>query len=353
MAAEDFEKTRALLKKVDGDGQSVYDHLINLVLQIAKDKPENPLAALEAISVQIKNAKLEPQQFKELPAVISDPEAKRALAASLHRTTTLIQGEKRDEDEDIKEREASTEVPDLMSQCELLEWAGVRIGREQTFKLLLSIQDLAQREDLTNVRFWGKLLGTAGDYYVVEAKMNSWPEEAPEVEEKLAAALASASGAEKKAEERKEAWGTGGNAYAYFVASSPGGKWTRLPLVLPEQIIIARQTRRFLTGDLKQPVLGFPRFPWGEASYVRAQIARISASTLISPRGFYALDDEVEEETLVEEEEFKGVHPLDLLQGENWSHHRAFLLRQGRTLPFEEEPKEDEESNAGKKTRGR
>lgn len=199
------------------------------------------------------------------------------------------------------------------------------------------------------MRFWGKLLGTNGDYYVVEAKMNAWPEEAPEVEEKQALALASASGAEKKAEERKEAWGTGANEFAYFVASSPGGKWTRLPMVLPEQIIIARTTRRFLTGDLKQPVLGFPRFPWGEASYVRAQIARISAATIISPRGFYALDDEVEEETLVEEEEFKGVHPLDLLQSENWTHHRAFLLRQGRTQPFEEEPKEDTDSNAGKK----
>jgi radial spoke head protein 4A len=199
------------------------------------------------------------------------------------------------------------------------------------------------------VRFWGKLLGTGGDYYVVECKMNTWPEEAAEVEEKAAAALSSASGAEKKAEERKEGWGSGANEFAYFVASNPGGKWTRLPLVLPEQIIIARQTRRFLTGDVKSPVLGFPRFPWPEASYLRAQIARISAATIVSPKGFYALDDEVEEETLVEEEEFKGVHPLDLLQPDNWSHHRAFLLRQGRTQPFEEEPKEDTESNNGKK----
>jgi hypothetical protein len=35
-----------------------------------------------------------------------------------------------------------------MSQCELLEWAGVHLGRQQTFKLLLSIQDLTQREVL-------------------------------------------------------------------------------------------------------------------------------------------------------------------------------------------------------------
>lgn len=40
----------------------------------------------------------------------------------------------------------------------------------------------------------------------------------------------------------------------------------------------------------------YPPFPGNEANYLRAQIARISAGTHISPLGFYQFDEEEEEE---------------------------------------------------------
>lgn len=43
-------------------------------------------------------------------------------------------------------------------------------------------------------------------------------------------------------------------------------------------------------------VVSFPPFPGNEANYLRAQIARISAGTHISPLGFYQFDEEEEEE---------------------------------------------------------
>lgn len=47
----------------------------------------------------------------------------------------------------------------------------------------------------------------------------------------------------------------------------------------------------------------FPPFPGTERNYLRAQIARISAATLVSPIGFFTLATEDEEEALPEEPE--------------------------------------------------
>ncbi len=43
-------------------------------------------------------------------------------------------------------------------------------------------------------------------------------------------------------------------------------------------------------------VVSFPPFPGNETNYLRAQIARISAGTHISPAGFYAFEEDEEEE---------------------------------------------------------
>ena len=42
--------------------------------------------------------------------------------------------------------------------------------------------------------------------------------------------------------------------------------------------------------------MSYPPFPGNEANYLRAQIARISAGTHISPIGYYMFDEEEEEE---------------------------------------------------------
>ena len=42
--------------------------------------------------------------------------------------------------------------------------------------------------------------------------------------------------------------------------------------------------------------MSYPPFPGNESNYLRAQIARISAGTHISPLGFYQFDEEEEEE---------------------------------------------------------
>jgi radial spoke head protein 4A len=77
--------------------------------------------------------------------------------------------------------------------------------------------------------------------------------------------------------------------------------WIRLPHVTPAQIQVARKIRKFFTGNLDAQVVSHPPFPGIERNYLRAQIARISASTQISPLGYFRFDDEAEEEEAVEE----------------------------------------------------
>jgi radial spoke head protein 4A len=99
-----------------------------------------------------------------------------------------------------------------------------------------------------------------------------------------------------------EPHGSGTNQYTYFVTNSPGLPWVKLPDVKPTMIDHARKIRCFFTGCLSAPVNGFPPFPDSERDYLRAQIARITASTHISPAGFYILTDteaEDEEETTI------------------------------------------------------
>ena len=41
-------------------------------------------------------------------------------------------------------------------------------------------------------------------------------------------------------------------------------------------------------------IVSYPPFPGTEAHYLRAQIARVAAATVVSPNGYYKLDDEEE-----------------------------------------------------------
>ena len=69
----------------------------------------------------------------------------------------------------------------------------------------------------------------------------------------------------------------------------------KLPHVKPSQIVAARVVRKLLTGKLDAPVVTYPPFPGNEGNYLRAQIARISATTQISPSGYYQPPEDEEE----------------------------------------------------------
>ena len=69
-----------------------------------------------------------------------------------------------------------------------------------------------------------------------------------------------------------------------------------LPHTTPKHVSVARQIRKLFTGRLTASVVCYPPFPGTEAELLRAQIARITAGTHVSPLGLYTFDEEEDED---------------------------------------------------------
>lgn len=110
------------------------------------------------------------------------------------------------------------------------------------------------------------------DIYVIEAKAG--------VDEEYA----SIEGEEKR--------GSGINENVYWITSDLLKDWHKLPDARGNDIIQARQLKKVLTGNLDAPVNGYPFFAGKERNYLRAQIARITASTVIVPGGVFQPNEE-------------------------------------------------------------
>jgi hypothetical protein len=83
------------------------------------------------------------------------------------------------------------------------------------------MQRLTKENNLFSARLFGKILGHASDYYVVEAPNEDAPEDKNEEEEE---------------QEEKEPPGQGVNKFAYYVTSTPFAEWIRLPDASPKDI---------------------------------------------------------------------------------------------------------------------
>jgi hypothetical protein len=182
----------------------------------------------------------------------------------------------------------------------------------------MSLKHLAAKYPTAKgIRLFGKLLGTHHDYYVAEAICDAPEDEQADAKDALGNLI--------------QKTGEGPNKFTYFVCHGVGLPWTRLPQVTPHQIIVARQIRRFITGNLATAVGGHPPFPGTEANYVRALIALISAGTAVAPTGIFQA---------VEGDENGAIEPVpeegeaaDLGAIESWVHTGLALNVLGRTKP--------------------
>jgi radial spoke head protein 4A len=203
---------------------------------------------------------------------------------------------------------------DLTADAPLLEWAGVSLGAEESFRLHLALKHLALKFPARNLRFWGKVQGIAGDYVVAEGELDGDDEDATD---------ARGNAIEKT--------GEGANKYTYFVCGFAGDAWVKLPNVTPHQVAVARKLRRLVTGRLDAPVGGHPPFPGKEAGYLRAIIALVTADTVVSPVGVYvASEEEGSNDVNLNEEEFDAA---DIATLDGWNHHTLALNALGRVKP--------------------
>lgn len=142
------------------------------------------------------------------------------------------------------------------------------------------------------------------------------------------------------------------------------GQWEQLPDLSPEVLLASRKIRKYFTGNLQAPVHSHPPFPGVEKDYLRAQIARIVASTYINPKGWLKLEKEetndseeqdskpkpttvdayTEIPAIIKADDFK-LENFDMENLSHWVHFTpAILQSQGRCTLYR--TKEEEEALA-------
>ncbi|XP_021061362.1 radial spoke head protein 4 homolog A [Mus pahari] len=358
-----------LLSTSSKSGLNLYDHLSKVITKILDERPADAVDIIETISQDVKMAHFN----KKLDTLHNENEMLPAYEIAETQKALFLQGHLEGADSELEEEMAESSLPNVMESAYYFEQAGVGLGTDETYRVFLALKQLTDAHPIQRCRFWGKILGLEMNYIVAEVEFRDGEDE-EEVEEEGIAEERDNGGSEAGEEEQdelpkslykapqvipKEESRVGANKYVYFVCNVPGKPWVRLPSVTPAQIVTARKIKKFFTGRLDAAVISYPPFPGNESNYLRAQIARISAGTHVSPLGFYQFGEEEGEEEEVEggrdsyEEnpDFEGIQVIDLVESlSNWVHHVQYILPQGRCNWFnptqkdeEEEEEEDEE----------
>ncbi|XP_004674154.1 PREDICTED: radial spoke head protein 4 homolog A [Condylura cristata] len=359
-----------LLKTSSSSGLNLYDHLSNMLTRILDERPENAVDIIENISQDVKMAHFS----KKLDTLQNENEMLPAYEIAEKQKALFLQGNLEGADQELEEEIVENCLPNVMESAFYFEQAGVGLGTDETYRIFLALKQLTDTHPIHKCRFWGKILGMEMNYIVaevefregedeeeveeedvVEERDNGESEAGEDDEDELPRSFHKAPQAIPKEESRM-----GTNKYVYFVCNEPGRPWVKLPSVTPAQIVIARKIKKFFTGRLDAPIISYPPFPGNESNYLRAQIARISAGTHVSPLGFYQFGEEEGEEeeevesgrdSFEENPDFEGIQVVDLVESlSNWVHHVQHILPQGRCNWFnpiqkseEEEEEEDEE----------
>ncbi|KAM6985368.1 radial spoke head protein 4 homolog A [Aplochiton taeniatus] len=342
-----------MMKNSSKSNLNLYDHLARLLTKVMDERPENVVDVIEDMSREVKRGLLTDNQstLRDMPLI----SAAQVLA---EQQRSLFS---RREDGDQEEELSDTSLPNVGESAFFLEQAGVGLGREETHRLFLALKYLVDSQPLQHCRLWGKILGTESNYIIAEALYREGEEEEEEGKEEAHEDEERDGDIRGEDEETevaevidplptttykpppvmpKEENRTGVNKFTYFVCKEPGLPWTKLPAVTPAQITASRQIRKFLTGKLEAPITSYPPYPGNESNYLRAQIARISASTQVSPLGFYQFGEEEGEEeeegardSYEENPDFEGIPVHEMADSlSNWVHHVQHILLQGRCV---------------------
>ncbi|CAH8468902.1 unnamed protein product [Schistosoma rodhaini] len=370
-----------LLEMTDGYGNNLYQHLKNCIKHMLCQQRFDDLNEFEILSSRLKAG-----TKRHGPG---DPSNMNPASFSASKIQQKLFSRNSEEDEEpVADEGEEHPLPNVTENAYYFENAGIGIGKNETVLLNMAIKSLVNTQAVQTARFWGKIYGLTQNYYIVEVEFPEGEdideEESPDPVNRDTTEIDDEEGTEGKDVLPKSKWKPpvkvpreenhiGANKKVYFVCHEPGLQWIKLPPVTPEQIVAARAIHRLFTGILDSPVSCYPPFPGNEANYLRAQIARISASTQISPQGYYTFGSKEEEEDELENEEEgerqnyvknEEYEPLSINELADpslihWVHHTSYILPQGRVywwnpkkglgdyfdeINYEDEAEENEDS---------
>jgi len=217
-------------------------------------------------------------------------------------------------------------LPNFAEEAEMLEWANIGFGEEDSYKLQHSIKRLCVMSGADKVRFVGKIYGTCQDYWVLTGCLDDEGEVLPANVEKR---------------------GRGVNQFVYWVTDNLLNDWIQLPDCRPEYITGSMQIKHIFTGNLNSEIKSNPKFPGKERHLLRAQLARIFHSTAMIPTGLMEMDQEDEtnpDPKYAEEFTMKPVEELKAMS--EWANAYPLILKSGRCSHHIPEDMEEEAAAA-------
>ena len=344
----DFERAKAYFQQCNAQGQTLYDHLAALVLNLSKQPADasatsDPLSAFHQLSLSLKQSHVSQRHLTDLPLSTPLPPAQARLLEAVNKHAQLVAPAYTPT---ATSQSFSSRLPDLLSCAPLFEAAGVALSRETLFSINSALHSTAAYYGLTNLALWGVVHGTEADYYVFEHQL---PAAAPALPKSVKTK------AELAALSRDESPSHGINAYQYYVANSLTQQFVALPHARASLLAASRDHHRLFTGRLTAAVTGHPHFAGCEADMLRCQIARISHGGFAVAKGSKRVEERPEEtgggEDLLDEEGWEGVPGEELKEAGGWVHTRAKIMKKGRVTAYvapEVEPEEEKEEDAEK-----
>ena len=366
---------KQILSMFKWKSENLYDHMRRLLEQLISTRPENVMEYFDQYSRELRNKK--PRE---------DPMVFLANSVKLAKMYGLIYPTTQENQDGLLPK-----IADPWEYVYYFEEIGVSLPREELYQISLALRKLSLVEGLSKIRFWGKLFGLDRSYIVAECELTH-----DEIEKRIATEVDELYGEEEVEEEEDESifsrvdepfktstilnkstddyveqeeterfiykklnsykkpplpkpnkqvrktmpepLGEGANKKVYYVCHEAGDEWILLPNVKPEHIAAARQIRKYMKGYLLSKVESYPPFKGSEKEFLRAQIARITSATQISPLGYYqfgggeeAVPEEGIEGEIIANLDYEPIPPQDLLKTGFWVHHSPYILRIGRT----------------------
>jgi len=169
------------------------------------------------------------------------------------------------------------------------------------------------KEKLQKLKFWGKIFCSQKNYFVCEGLHSKTVVDS--------------------VKENWESAGVGVNAVSFWVTNSLMDDWVELPVIGPEHLSVAFETKVRLSGNLNDPIYTHPPFPGKEKHYLKAQITRITFASTLAPQGVYKVNEENDRD-IAPDAEFAFPTREELYTNEKWVHVHPQILKSGRITHF-------------------
>lgn len=193
---KDLQNSLLFLQQSGANGDSLFDHLSNVISKVIDERPKNVVDYFEQFSERVRleafvmNENLLEEGYKEparlamaqklLPKLIEKLKLPMNDAASANQDEddekVLEQSPDDDDDADGEGEDVIYYEPPARDLWELqFYWnlLGIGFPREEVFSIALSVARLKTNPTIVSSRFWGKILGLKKDYYIVEALLST------------------------------------------------------------------------------------------------------------------------------------------------------------------------------------